>query len=271
MVILRGIAQRLNASGKGFRPVAEGLHHRIMTDGKLGRVALKPDAATIEQHEPITHDFRFRHIVRDQNRGESKLAPRRGDHHEDGVAAQGIQPGSRFVEKDEIGLGDQRTSKREALLLSAGELGRKETGAAGEIEPGHRIVRSPLDLLVWEVGRLLQRERDIGERRQRIEKRVALKEIAAAAMQRGARLRTGIGQRLTVETKTACVGSQDASQAFEEDGFPRTAFADDRHGFATRHREIHSVQHRIAVVGQAQSVGFEQWRIRFHTTNEVIT
>ena len=70
-------------------------------------------------------EIEYPRIVRDHERGGSALLPQCLQHAHHLQSAVSIQCGGRLVGKHDLRIADERSCNRDALLLSAGEVGRK--------------------------------------------------------------------------------------------------------------------------------------------------
>ena len=65
------------------------------------------------------------------------------------LAELGVQVGQRFVQKQELGLPDQRPAQSHALLLAAGELAGHPVGVLAQMDDLQNLLHLLLDLGLW--------------------------------------------------------------------------------------------------------------------------
>ena len=93
----------------------------------LGRADLL-DASGVHDDDAIGHGHRFDLIVRDVDRRVVEFVVQPADFEAHVAAQIGIEIGQWFIEQQDVGLGRQRPRERDALLLTAGQLGRIALG-----------------------------------------------------------------------------------------------------------------------------------------------
>jgi hypothetical protein len=98
---------------------AEAANNAIGGRNELGRGTIEIGPALFKQGYMIAGGKRLRDIMSHDDRGKIKFLPVLYDHIENGAARWRVKSGCRFIEKDQLRLGDQRPRKCEPLLHSA--------------------------------------------------------------------------------------------------------------------------------------------------------
>ena len=77
------------------------------------------DPAHITNHHPVGDCHRFRLVMGHEDDGEIELALQRLDLKAHGFTQLRIEVGQRFVQKHDLGIGNDGTGQRNTLLLTA--------------------------------------------------------------------------------------------------------------------------------------------------------
>ena len=262
-------------AAKCIGTVAETAHNGEGGSGEFGRSAFKAYPALVKERDTVTGHQRLDHIMSHYERRKTELALVLGDHGENGVAAQRVKAGGRFVEQYEFRTGNERTGKRETLLHAAGKLAGIVIAMIMNFKLSQSFEAALTNLIVCEVCRLFKRERHILQSRQRIEEGVALKEKTAPPAKLRACSRIGETKRTSVKADLSCIRLQDVCQALKEHRLAGSAGANHGKNAAATHIESDSRQNNMVVEALVQAFDMKQ-RILFNgahdqTRNEVMT
>ena len=165
---LPGRAQHIDAADE----VGDERRGRLTID--LHRRADLLDLAAVHHDDAVGHRQRFFLIVRDHDRGHAELALQAADFLPQMHAHDRVERRQRLVEQQQPGFRRQRPRQRDALLLTAGELGRELPFAARQADElqqlgdpcrDFRMRPFPVDEAVGDVVRDIQ----IREQRIRLE------------------------------------------------------------------------------------------------------
>jgi hypothetical protein len=126
---------------RGFR-LQHALQDIVLDRGERCRTArarpgkihlpIERDPASLDQQNPISQHYRFMHIVRHQQRGETMFAPKPFDELVHFDARQRIERAERFVEQKQLGPMHECAGERDALPLPTRELRGPVMRAAGQ-------------------------------------------------------------------------------------------------------------------------------------------
>ena len=227
----------LDASVKHVH-VAEERHHKLVrgaTEHNLRRANLL-DTARVHHHDAIRDLERLLLVVRDEHRGHADVVVQAPEPAPQLLPHASVERTERLIEQQNLRLGCERPSERDALALAAGEL----VGIARRqaIEPEER---EQLRDLLGDAGLGLlahaQRKPDIGGDRHVLEQGVVLKDEADAA---GAHIEPG---RLAAgdpdATRVVALESGDDPQKRR---LARTRWAQERDELTRAYLETHVLQ-----------------------------
>jgi hypothetical protein len=152
--------------------------------GELGHRAHALHPALGQHRDPVRHLPQQIEIVRDHDNAQAKDVAQLEHELIDAGGAVGIEPGSRLVEKQQLGVECQRTRQGRAFHHATAEFGRVLVADLG-FESGHRElpVRNLVDQGVVKPGVLAQRQPDILQHRERAEQAAVLEHHAPALAQ----------------------------------------------------------------------------------------
>ena len=151
----------------------------------LPRLAQLHHAAGLHDGDVRGQRQRLDLVVGDVDRGDAQLALQPLELVAQRLAQLRVEVGQRLVEQQQRRLDDQGAGQREALLLTAGQLGRLAPGLRGELHRGEHPLDALGDLLLGgPVGALahLQGERDVVEHGHVRPDGVGLEDHAQAAL-----------------------------------------------------------------------------------------
>jgi hypothetical protein len=255
--------------------VAETTHNRVGGSGEFGGSASKAYPALVKQRNTVAGDQRLDHVMGHDERRKAKLPLILGDHCKNGVSAQRIKAGGRFVEKYEFRTGNDRAGKRETLLRAAGKLAGVAIAMIIDFKLSQSFKAALTNVIVCEVRRLFKRERHILQSRQRIEERIALKEETATPAKLCARGRISETQGPSVKADPSRVRLHDVCQALKEHGLAGSARAEKAKNAAAQHFESDSRQNNMVAEALVQVLDMKQEILldgdHCQTRNEVIT
>ena len=133
------------------------------------------DPALVHDGDAVGHGQRFLLVVGDEDGGDARLALDPADLVAHRGAQLCVQVRQRFVEEEHGRFHDERAGERDALLLSAGELGDPAAGEVAEPYQAQRVVHPALDVRLGDLPHL-QPERDVAGHVQVREERVRLED-----------------------------------------------------------------------------------------------
>jgi hypothetical protein len=209
--------------------------------------------------------------MRDDEGREAEAALVFGDHGKNGISAERIETRGGFVEKHDLGLCNDRAGEGKTLLHAAGEAPRVAIREIFHLQLLEGLEASLKNFYFAERGRLLKREGDIFQRRERVKQRIALKKKAAPFPEILPRRR--IAEGATLEDNPPRVGREDVSDALEEDGFSGAARSKNGENAPTRHAKIHAFQNGVSVEALLQTLHLQREirGLHFQIKNELIT
>src|SRR3954470_5301114 len=126
------------------RDVLEGLPARVAVGdahppgrvhAQLARRSLGEDAAALDDRDAVGQRLRLVEVVRGQQDGLAEVA-QRTDRRPRVAARGGVEPGRRLVEKDQLGIADERQPEVQAPHLAARQLPRPDVLLA--LQPDQR-------------------------------------------------------------------------------------------------------------------------------------
>ena len=206
-----------------------------------------PDDRALVDHGDAVGDFpRASHVVGDGERGRAELVSTRHDEVVDDIGHDGVEPGRRLVEEDDLGPGRDRAGEAHPLAHAAGERGRVEIGRVlTQTHLGEGLNGNASRLAARRAVRLDQTEGDVLPHLQAVEEGCVLEQHADPA-HGGLARRAVVGQLLAVDGHAAGIGAQQAEQALEHHRLADAGAADDHHRFPGAHLEVEAVQHHLA-------------------------
>ena len=173
-------------------------------------------------------------IVGDENDGDAVVPVELLEHLEDLLARVGIEVPCRLVREEHLGKVDERPGDCDALLLSAGELGRLMMGPVGQAHFFEHL-HGPLPLLMLgeALPRVAQGHENVLQGSRAGEEIEALKDEADDPVaQAGPLLRAETGDLPAVEPVLAGGGVVEAPEDVHERALARAARAHERHQLA---------------------------------------
>ena len=209
--------------------------------------------------------------MRDDEGREAEAALVFGDHGENGISAERVETRSGFVEKHDLGLCNDRAGEGKTLLHAAGEAPRVAVREIFHLKLLEGLEASLENFYFAERGRLLERERDIFQRRERVKQRIALKKKAAAFPEILPRRRIAEGAAL--ENNAPRVGRKDVPDTLEEDGFSGATRSKNGENTPARHAKIDAFQNGVSIEALLQPLHLQREirGLHFQIKNELIT
>jgi hypothetical protein len=131
------VAIPLDQVGDADEPGHEG---RLRTLVHVDRVVDLLDAAAVEHRDPVAHRQRLFLVVRDVDERDAHLALDPEEFELHFLAELEIECAERLVEQQHLGFVDDRPGERDALALTAGELGRLAAAEPGQADHLQRAV-----------------------------------------------------------------------------------------------------------------------------------
>jgi len=145
------------------------------------RRALKNDRSIIEGENPVRNEKNIRDLVADKDRSKTELFMILGNHAQDRIFADRVQPRGGFVKKDDLRIGDQGPRQCHSLLHTPGDLRGIFLRRFNELclfDSGHDPA---FDLCLAQVHRFANGGSDILIDRHRVEESIALKHVTHLA------------------------------------------------------------------------------------------
>jgi hypothetical protein len=159
----------------------------------------------------------FIEIVGDEEDGDADVA---ADFEDEGAQVGfegGVEAARRFVEEEDIGLGNEGASDGAALFLAAGELAGV---AAGEIGEAEAIEEFGDAAAAFETGEGLRAEGEVLAQGHVGEEGVVLEDVTAgAALGREVDAGFGVKEDAIAEDDAAAVRGDEAGDGIEREGF----------------------------------------------------
>ena len=258
-------------SVKGVHAVTEKRYPGLAGGSERGGSSLKGNATLVEKGYAIADRQSLGHIMRYNKGREAEAALVFGDHRENGISSKRVETCGGFVEKHDLGLCNDRAGEGKTLLHTAGESPRIAIREIFHLKLVEGLEASLENFYFAERGRLLEWERDIFQRRERVKQRIALKKKAAAFPEILPRRR--IAERAALEDNPPRVGRKDVPDALEEDGFPGSAWSKNGENTPTRHAKAHAFQNSVSVEALFQPLHLQREirGLHFQIKNELIT
>ena len=221
----------------------------------LGGLALPDDLALVQHDDAVGDLARARHVMGDRQRGRPQIAHPLDDQLVDHVAHDRVEAGCRLVEEDDLGLRRDGAGQSHALLHAAGQFGGEQVGDVGaQADLGQRVDGQPLGLGQLHAAALDQAERDVLPDGQGVEQRGPLEQHAELGQHPGAIGTAQMDGRLAIDQDLAAVWTQQAQDAFQQDGLAAAGAADDDDALALLDLQIDALQHLLAAEGLAQAL-----------------
>ncbi|HEY8900676.1 MAG TPA: hypothetical protein VIM61_09710 [Chthoniobacterales bacterium] len=260
---------------KRVRTVPEIGNHRLRGCRKFRGRAFEANPAFFQQRDAVARDERLGDVVCHDERGEAELPLIFRDHGEHRIAPQRIEAGGGFVEEDQFGLRDDGPGERETLLHATRHLAGIPVATGVQFELPQSFEAAFTDGIVLEIGRLFKRERDVFQRRERVEKRIALEQKTRAPPKIRTGGRIAGGQFATIEENPTGLRRLDAREAFQENRFPRPARPQHGEHAAATHPKADAGQDGVRAEALVEILDPEQEIVAFgahrQTMKDVIT
>ena len=209
--------------------------------------------------------------MRDDEGREAEASLVFGDHGKNGISTERVETCGGFVEKHDLGLCNDRAGEGKTLLHAAGEAPRVAIREIFHLQLLEGLEASLENFYFAERGRLLKRERDIFQRRERVKQRIALKKKAAAFPEILPRSRIAKGAAL--EDNPPRVRREDVPDALEEHGFSGSARSKNGENTPARHAKAHAFQNGVSIEALFQPLHLQREirGLHFQIKNELIT
>src|SRR3989442_460045 len=215
------------------------------------------DPAVVQHRHRIGDPEDLGDLVAHHHRGEAEAPVEILDEPVDAVHEDGIEPGRRLVEEDDLRLRDERPGDRHALAHAPRDLLRVLGADALQSHLGQPHLHALGDLRAAQAGLLAQREGDVLRARQRVEERAALEDDPVPIANPVDLAPGDAGQVDAAYQDAAGVRTGGAGQMFEKARFAPAAPADDDRDRPVAHFQLQAPEDHLAVEGLGEPLDFD--------------
>ena len=206
----------------------------------------------------------LRHAVWQQVYGQERRRCR--ENHR--IPPQRVQPGGGLVKQHQLRPRHDGPRQRETLLHAAGKLAGIAVLVRLQLDLLQRLHTAFADFFVGQIRRLLQRQRHIFQRGQRVKQCIALKQETAAPAEIGPRRGIPHGERPAIKVDAPGIRLNNIGKALQQHGFARTAASQYAHQAAAWHIEARAIQHGVLAEALGQVLNAQQGLVGISTHDQ---